>query len=66
MESIRIPFSDVRRHLQGYRARPMAEYSNQKRHVYFSAPMKLYITIRSVEGNAELEFTEDCPCSYDD
>lgn len=66
MDSITIPFSDLRRHLAGYKARPETEYSNEKRHVYFSPPMKMYITVRAKNGKAELEFTEDCPCSYDD
>lgn len=66
MQSVQVPFSDLRAHLRGYRAQPLPEYSNEKRHVYFSPPMKVYITVRSKDGKAELEFTDDCPCSYDD
>jgi hypothetical protein len=66
MDSIEVPFNDLQYHLRAYRAQPLAEYSNAQRHVYFSPPMKIYITVRSKKGKAELEFTEDCPCSYDD
>jgi hypothetical protein len=66
MESIRVPFSDLQTHLRGYRAQALPEYSNGKRHVYFVPSAKTYITVRSVGGQAELEFTADCPCSYDD
>lgn len=66
MDSVVVPFNDLQYHLRAYRAQPLSEYSNQKRHVYFSPPMKVYITVRNKNGKAELEFTEDCPCSYDD
>ena len=66
MDDVTIPFAQLSHYLQGYKARALPEYSNNKRHVYFAPAMKLYITVRSSWGNAELEFTEDCPCSYDD
>lgn len=61
----RVPMKDLREHLRGYQARPFAEYSNGKRHVYFSNPMRKWITVRAKGAQAELEFTDDCPCSYD-
>jgi hypothetical protein len=66
MESVKVPFPDLQAHLRGYRAQPLAEYSNAKRHVYFVPHLKKYITVRSKGGQAELEFTDDCPCTYDD
>jgi hypothetical protein len=65
-DPIQMPFEDVPYHLRGYQARLMREVSNAKRHVYFSAPLKMYITVRSVGGKAELDFTHDCPCSQDE
>ena len=66
MKSVRVPFADLQAHLRGYQAQALPEYSNNKRHVYFSPPMRLYITIRGKGQNAELEFTQECPCTYDD
>jgi len=66
MDPIKVPFADLQHHLRAYRAQALPEYSNGKRHVYFSPPMKIYITVRSKNGKAELEFTQECPCSYDD
>jgi hypothetical protein len=66
MESVLIPFEDLQSHLRAYRAQSLPEYSNAKRHVYFVPSAKKYITVRSKGGKAELEFTDDCPCTYDD
>ena len=66
MESVQIPFRDLGTHLRAYRAKALPEYSNNKRHVYFVPSVKVYITVRNVGGQAELEFTSECPCSYDD
>ncbi len=66
MKSVSVPFSDMKAHLAGYQAQPLPEYSNNKRHVYFSRSMQQYITVRSMNGMAEFEFTADCPCTYDD
>jgi hypothetical protein len=67
---ITVPESDLVMHLRGYRAEALPEYSNDRRHVYFSRPMAHYITVRGVPsahgGRAmELHFTSDCPCTYD-
>ncbi len=61
-----VPLEQLNAHLQGYAARVHPEYSNNKRHVYFSGTMGQYITVRRKGGKAELEFTTDCPCGYDD
>jgi hypothetical protein len=62
-DPIRLPFEDVPYHLRGYRAQLQREHSNDKRHVYYSGPMKMYITIRRAgDGLAEMEFTRSCPC----
>jgi len=66
MQRVLVSFSDMNAHLRGYQAQPLPEYSNKKRHVYFSKPMSQYITVRSKGGKAEFEFTSDCPCTYDD
>jgi hypothetical protein len=44
----------------------MPEYSNSKRHVYFVRHLNKYITVRRKGDKVELEFTSECPCSYDD
>jgi len=62
----RVPISDLNAHLQAYQAQPLREYSNAKRHVYFVSHLNQYIIVRRVGNQAELEFTPDCPCSYDD
>jgi len=61
-DPIYMPFEDVPYHLRGYQARLRREVSNDKRHVYFSGPMKMFVTVRSARGQAELTFTPDCPC----
>jgi hypothetical protein len=61
-----VPIQDVHAHLKSYGAQGLPEYSNSKRHVYFAAPVKKYITVRRRGDMAELEFTTDCPCTYDD
>lgn len=66
MRSVTVPFSDLQAHLRAYGAQPLREYSNGRRHVYYMPSVKQYITVRSKGGEAELEFTADCPCSYDD
>lgn len=66
MQSVTIPVADLQAHLRGYRAQPLPEYSNNKRHVYFMPHLKTYITVRRVGNQYELEFTQECPCSYDD
>jgi hypothetical protein len=45
----------------------MPEYSNEKKHVYFIPSTRMYLTLRAVgRGKVEMEFTEECPCGYDD
>lgn len=64
---VSVPISDLNAHLRAYRAEPLPEYSNNKRHVYYIRHANKYITVRKRKsGEAELEFTTDCPCSYDD
>lgn len=66
MQSLTVPLNDVNAHLRGYRAEQLPEYSNNKRHVYYVRHLNKYITVRRVGDQAELEFTDDCPCTYDD
>jgi hypothetical protein len=67
MGPITVPARDVNAHLRAYRAQPLREYSNDRRHVYYVPSTKIYITVRGVGGgNVELEFTSECPCGYDD
>lgn len=61
-----VPFADAHAHLKSYGAQSLPEYSNRRRHVYYAAPVKMYITVRRRGDMAELEFTKDCPCTYDD
>ena len=65
----RVPSTDMNAHLQSYQAQPLPEYSNAHRHVYFSASMNKYITVRKPKNsgvNVEFEFTAACPCTYED
>lgn len=62
----KVKLSDLNTHLHGYQARALPEYSNNRRHVYHVPHLNQYITVRKKGGLAELEFTTDCPCSYDD
>jgi len=57
-----VPISDMYMHLQGYQAQAQPEYSNSRRHVYFSAPLQKWIVVRRRGNKAEFEFTDDCPC----
>jgi hypothetical protein len=66
MRTVLVPIADVHTHLRGYQAQGLPEYSNNKRHVYHSRPMNLYITVRRKGPNAEMEFTSECPCTYED
>lgn len=62
----KVSASDYQAVLRGYQAQPLSEYSNDKRHVYYSAPLQNYITVRRTRsGSMELEFTADCPCGTD-
>jgi hypothetical protein len=49
-------------HLQGYQAQAQPEYSNSRRHVYFSSPLQKWIIVRRRGNKAEFEFSDDCPC----
>ena len=66
MNKVLVPLSDVHAHLRGYQVQSLHEYSNAKRHVYYVPHLKKYITVRRKGAKAELEFTDDCPCTYDD
>jgi hypothetical protein len=66
MRRVSVPIGDLQAHLRGYQAKGLPEYSNNQRHVYQSQPMGLYITVRRKGGSAELEFTSECPCAYED
>jgi hypothetical protein len=61
----RVPIADVNAHLRGYQAAIEREYSNNNRHVYFSRPMQKWIIVRRRGNQAELEFTDECPCTYE-
>jgi hypothetical protein len=64
---VSIPKSEFAAVLRGYQASPLREYSNNRRHVYFSAPLQHYIVVRALKsGDVELEFTPECPCGTDD
>lgn len=67
MQSVVIPYADLNGHLRAYRAQPLREYSHSRRHVYYIPSTRMYITVRSAgAGNVELEFTSECPCTYND
>ena len=51
--------------IDGYQAEADRDLSNGKRHVYFSRPMGKWIIVRRRGNQAEFEFKNDCPCSYD-
>jgi len=61
-----VPLAQLNDYLRGYRARIQREYSNARRHVFFSNPLQKYIIVRRRGNNAELEFVTECPCGYDD
>ena len=61
-----VPIATLNMHLQGYQAELDRELSNNSRHVYFSRPMQKWITVRRKGNQALLEFSDDCPCGYDD
>lgn len=63
-----VPLSEYQAVLRGYGARALPEYSNHRRHVYYSAALQNYIIVRRPKGSdsAELEFTPECPCGTDD
>lgn len=61
-----VPIAQVNTYLAGYRARLEREYSNNRRHVYFSRPLQKYIVVRRRGNLAELEFLDECPCDSDD
>jgi hypothetical protein len=65
MNRVSVQLGDYHAHIQGYQGEPLPEYSNAKRHVYFSRPLQKYITARRKGAKMELEFTADCPCTYD-
>ncbi len=58
-----VPLGDLNTHLRGYGAQLERDYSNGKRHVYFSRSLDQWIVVRKKGKNAELEFTKECPCS---
>jgi hypothetical protein len=62
----KVAFEQLQGILGGYRARLQSEYSNNRRHVYFSRPLQKYIVVRRRGSMAELEFLDECPCDYDD
>lgn len=61
-----VPIASLNSVLARYGAEGLPEYSNNKRHVYFSRPMQQYVIVRRKGNNAELEFTPECPCAYTD
>lgn len=61
-----VPMAQMNEYLRGYRAEYLREYSNAHRHVFYSRPLRKYITVRKRGGKAMFEFTDDCPCGYDD
>lgn len=61
--------NDYQAVLRGYGAHSLPEYSNNRRHVYYSRAMQHYIIVRRPAGRpgtVELEFTPECPCGTDD
>lgn len=62
----KVAFEQLQGILSGYRARVQREYSNNRRHVYFSRPLQKYIVVRRRGSMAELEFLDECPCDSDD
>jgi len=64
--NVLVPISDMHAHLMAYQARGLPEYSNLRRHVYHVPHLNKYITVRKVGNRAEFEFTNDCPCNYED
>ena len=58
--------AQMNEYLRSYRAEYLREYSNSRRHVFYSRPLRKYITVRKRGNSAMFEFTDDCPCGYDD
>jgi hypothetical protein len=65
-EKTKIPMEQYHATIARYKGVPEREYTNSKRHVYFSRPLRKWIIARPKgKKHMELEFTPDCPCSYD-
>lgn len=63
---VKVPRDDYQALLRGYGAHPLAEYSNDKRHVYYSPALQNYLVVRALRtGKVEIEFTPECPCGTD-
>lgn len=60
---VKVPKADYQAILRGYSAHPLAEYSNNRRHVYYSPALQNYLVVRALRsGDVEVEFTPECPC----
>jgi hypothetical protein len=59
---VKVPRADYQALLRGYGAHPLGEYSNNRRHVYYSSALQNYLVVRMRAGDVEIEFTPECPC----
>lgn len=59
----RLSARQMQARLRQLEARLQREVSSARRHVYFSAPARLWIAVESEGGGvARLSFYRDCPC----
>lgn len=61
-----VPMANLNQYIRGYRAEFKSDLSDGKKHVYYARPMRKWITVRRNGNMAEMEFTDDCPCAFED
>jgi len=62
----KVPFASLNGYLSGYRAKLLPEYSTNQEHVYYSGPLRKWITVQKRGNNAVLKFLDYCPCGVED
>lgn len=58
-----VPLNQLHPKLAEYKAQFYRDSSTEKGHVYFSAPVQMWILVLRKGNNAELTFHQECPCS---
>jgi len=58
-----IPLSGLAERLQQIGARPSQQHSTAQRHVYFSGPHNVWLTVQRRGPWAQLAYYSACPCA---
>lgn len=66
MPTSTIPYNSLNDVLERYHAKPLPEYSNTGKHVYYVRALRRWIIVRRQGDDATLEFVAECPCEDDD